>query len=231
MNLTPSAAESTDDLPQIRIVLADDHAVVRAGLRGLLEQFPELHVIGEVDNGADLPPKVQELKPHVALVDVSMPGLNGFEAVEQAIALGTDTQFLFLSMHEEPEYVVRGVKSGASGYLFKRAEPDEVRSAIHTVAAGGRYVSLQVAEAVFNSFRDQPQADETREKLDILLSDREREVLQAVADGLRTKEIADQLFLSPRTVETHRVNVMKKLKASNTAELIKLAVLYNIVKV
>lgn len=214
----------------IRIMLVDDHTVVRNGIKLLLTQVPEFAVVGEADNGADALAVAQETQPHVVLMDVTMPEMNGFEAAQQIREAMPDTKVLFLSMHNEPEYIIRSMKSGGSGYLLKSVEKNELARAIQAVYRGERYLSAEAASNLYDGLGGTEKAPTGAESQNIVLTQREREVLELVANGMITKEIAERLHLSPRTVETHRVNVMKKLKASNTAELIKLAAFYKLIE-
>jgi DNA-binding NarL/FixJ family response regulator len=218
-------------MSKIRIFLTDDHRIVRNGITTLLQQVPDFEVVGEADNGPEALEKIPSLKPDIALMDVSMPDMNGFQVAEHIREMGLTTQILFLSMHEEPEYFIRAMKSGGGGYVLKDANKDELELAIRRVAAGERYFGAQIVAMMADSGDGNQPSRAEQMKPKIELSAREMEVLQEVADGLITKEIADKLHISPRTVETHRLNIMKKLKANNTAELIKLAVLYRLVDV
>jgi DNA-binding NarL/FixJ family response regulator len=215
----------------IRILLVDDHTVVRNGIKLLLSQVPEFAVVGEADNGAVALDVARETHPHVVLMDVTMPEMNGFEAAQQIREAMPDTKVLFLSMHNEPEYIIRSMKSGGSGYLLKSVEKNELARAIQAVYRGERYLSAEAASNLYDGLGgSEAKQNPAAESQSIVLTQREREVLELVANGMITKEIAEKLHLSPRTVETHRVNVMKKLKASNTAELIKLAAFYKLIE-
>jgi DNA-binding NarL/FixJ family response regulator len=212
----------------IRILLADDHTVVRNGIKLLLAQQPDFEVVAEADNGMEAVELAAQTQPDVALLDVTMPQLNGFDAAQRIRQARPGTHVLFLSMHNEPEYIIRSMKSGGSGYLLKSVEKAELANAIRAVHRGERYLSTDAASNLYDGFEDSS-ARNTPDIPNITLTQREREILELVANGLITKEIADRLNLSPRTVETHRVNVMKKLQATNTAELIKLAAFYKLI--
>ncbi len=197
----------------IRIILADDHTLIREGFKSLLGGG-EFEVVGEVDNGADLQIMVDELLPDVVLLDLSMPRMSGLEALEKLHNRWPDVSFIILTMHEEREYVVRALSAGADGYLLKNVEKPELERAIRSVLAGQKYlspaISSMLAQTIANPDPELPE-----------VTPREKEVLGLVAAGKSTKQIADELGISIRTVETHRINLLKKLRANNTAELIR----------
>ncbi len=200
------------------VLIVDDHAVVRSGLRLLLEREDDLHVSGEAGNADEALREVQRLEPDVVLLDVVMPGMTGIEALPLFLETMPDVRVVVLSMQDDPSYVREAFAAGAMGYVLKEAADSEVVTAIREVAAGGRYVDpalgarLAVADA-----RAQAQAE------DDPLSDREREVLRLLALGHTNQEIAKMLFISVRTAETHRAHIMQKLRLSTRAELVRYA--------
>jgi DNA-binding NarL/FixJ family response regulator len=204
-------------MKKIRLVLADDHPMIRAGFKTLLGQSKDFEVVGEAENGRELMRVVEAVQPDVTLVDVHMPGMSGLEALEKLHASYPDIRFVVLTMHEEREYVQKALKAGADGYLLKNIEREELENAIHSVYKGVKYFSPEIITIMANSAAS-PAVEEVSE-----LTPREKEVLVLVADGHSTKQIADQLGISIRTVETHRINMLKKMGVSNSAELIRKA--------
>jgi DNA-binding NarL/FixJ family response regulator len=209
---------------KIKVLLADDHRMVRTGIRNLLQQAGDIEVVAEVDSGEQAVALAPASGAELVLMDISMPGMNGLEATRLLRHKAPQLRILMLSMHEEPEYVIRAMKTGASGYVLKSADRDELLTAVRRVHAGEKYYSPGVAGAMIEDNPHQPLHDPS-----LLLTARERQILALVANGKVTKEVAEELNISPRTVETHRVNIMRKLDVANTAELIKVAVLYKLV--
>lgn len=204
----------------IKIILADDHKLVRDGIKSLLQINPSFKVVAEVDNGNELIQKMEEMLPDVVLVDISMPDTNGLDAVSQLLKINPNFKFIMLTMHDDPEYILKSVETGAKGYLLKNVEFDELQTAIQTVASGGKYFNQQISERMIESLsRPKKAKDEIPD-----LTTRELEILKEVANGLSTKLIADKLSISARTVETHRLHIMKKMYSQNTAELVKKAI-------
>jgi DNA-binding NarL/FixJ family response regulator len=202
----------------IRIVLADDHGLVRAGIGMMLAQQADIEVVGEADNGRTAVQLAAKLSPHIVLMDISMPDLNGIDATLQIAALSPPPKVIALSGHTDRRAIVDILRVGASGYLIKNAPPEELIRAIRTVAGGKVYLSPDIAGDVLEDLRRTP-AGKTPEVAS--LSPREREVLQLIAEGKTTKQIAAALQLSKKTVDNHRAHLMLKLKASTLAELIK----------
>lgn len=205
-----------------RIVLADDHQIIRAGLRSLIEAHENLQVVGEAENGRNAAKMVNDLSPDIVIMDISMPDLNGIDASHQIKASKPDTKIIALSMHTDKRFVLGMLKAGASGYLLKDCAFGELANAIETVIKGQTYLSPQIAGVVVENLKSESVGGE--KSVLSLLSKREREVLQLLAEGNTTKQIAGDLFLSVKTVETHRNNIMKKLKVFNLPDLTKLAV-------
>ncbi|HEY8512462.1 MAG TPA: response regulator transcription factor [Cyclobacteriaceae bacterium] len=211
-------------MTSIRLLLADDHPLIREGIRSLLNGNERLTVVGEVEDGQALIDEYKRLQPDVVLADIKMPRVTGLEALKQLVSEFPEIRFILLTMHEEREYVINALRHGASGYVMKNAERDELVKAIITVYEGGRYFSPEVA----NILADTVSRNSTQSLPEV--SPREKEVLDLVAHGMSTKQVADKLGISTRTVETHRINMLKKLKVSNTAELIRKAIELNIIK-
>jgi two-component system response regulator NreC len=207
--------------PKIRVLLADDHTLVRAGVRRILEAEPTLAVCGEATDGASALAALAELDPDVLVLDLTMPGLDGFEVLRQAKHDRPELKVLVLTMHANPEYVQRAISEGADGYLLKDSAVQDLVAAIAAVCEGQAYYSPQIqarlAEILRSGREPQPRP------LD-LLTEREREVLRLVAQGLATKEIAARLDIGARTVETHRANLMRKLDLHSVARLTQFAI-------
>lgn len=204
-------------MAKIRIVLADDHALIREGFKKLLieRENPFVELVGEAENGKELLEIVAKIQPDLVLTDIKMPLLSGLDALKEIKEKNPEIKVVILTMHEESEYIKRAISSGADGYLSKSIEKDELERAIKTVYNGAKYFSASVNAIILTQLSEQHAIEQTD------ISPREKEVLQLVAEGFSTKQIAAQLDISNRTVETHRINLLKKLKANNTAELIK----------
>lgn len=206
----------------IRILLADDHVVMRQGLRTLLQTQPEIEVIGEADDGRAAVRLARELRPQVIIMDIAMEGLNGVEATRQVLADNPEVRVLALSMHSEKQYVSEMLAAGAAGYLLKNSPVEELIRAIN-VAIGGRiYLSPSLVELVVEDYAHRLQRTPDSEQSQ--LTPREREILQLVAEGKSTKEIADGLNVSISTVNTHRQQIMRKLNIKNAVELARYAI-------
>lgn len=203
----------------IRIILADDHQIIRDGLKMIFSNDKELEVIREASNGLELMEILEQDTCDVLLLDISMPKLSGLESLVRIKEANPNLKVLMLTMHEEPEYVIKAFKNGADGYLLKNADHVEIVSAIKTLYEGKKYFNSTVANIIVDSLNKAPEAA----KPDVHLTLREQEVLKLVANGLSNKLIADDLSISQRTVETHRNNLIKKFDVFNTAELIKKA--------
>lgn len=201
-------------MQKIKIILADDHPLIREGFRSLLGKSEHFEIVGEAANGQQLIELVEQLHPDIVLTDISMPVINGLVAIEKIKKENSDVKMVVLSMHEERAYIINALKAGAHGYLLKSVEGDELEKALLTIYEGGKYFSTAIGNVLAESVtRDQTETGD--------ITPREKEVLELVAKGQSTKQIADVLRISIRTVETHRVNMLKKLKVNNTAELIR----------
>lgn len=214
----------------IRIFLADDHGVVRDGLRSLLDAQPEMQVIGDAANGREAVHQVRQLKPDVVVMDIAMPELNGIEATRQIRETCPSTQVVVLSMHSTAEYIFRAYEAGAQGYLLKESAGTEVVDAVRAVSTGSRYLSRHIAGTVLDDYvhqRQIAQADNPLERL----SRREREILQLLAEGKSNGQVATLLSLSPKTVETYRSRLMQKLGIGNLSSLTKFAIQHGLTQV
>ena len=209
-------------MSELRVLLGDDHAVLRQGLRKILEDRREWRVIAEAGNGRDAVREALELKPDVAVLDIGMPLLNGIEATRQIARRAPSVRVVILSMHSDQAYVTQSVHAGARAYVLKESAGDELIEAIGTVASGGTFFSPAVAQVVFDDYVRGLADRGIHDRYD-LLSEREREVLQLVAEGRSSREIGDLLSISPATVETHRTHVLQKLGLRNTAEVVRYA--------
>jgi DNA-binding NarL/FixJ family response regulator len=207
---------------KIRLILADDHRIMREGLRALVEQLPCMEVIGEAADGRATVAMAKDLLPEVVVMDIGLPDLNGIEATRQITSQNPGIKVIALSMHSDGRYVIEMLKAGASGYLLKDSAFEELARAIRAVSAGKIYLSPAVAGAVVKDYLGRHPG--VQPVLSPSLTAREREVLQLVAEGKSTKEIAGQLRISPKTADTHRQQVMKKLGLHTVAELTKYAV-------
>ena len=205
-----------------RILLADDHKIVREGLRALLEKEPDIDVIAEAENGRMAIHLVRELSPDVVILDIAMPDLNGIEAARRIVGEYPRVKVIALSMHSDRRFVLEMLKAGASGYLLKDCAFEELPRAIRAVVANERYLCTKIAGVVLDDYVNQVSVGESSPSS--VLSNREREVLQLVAEGRNTKEIALNLSVSVKTIETHRQNIMRKLDMYSVAELTKYAV-------
>lgn len=208
---------------KIRVLLADDHTLIRAGLRKVVESEPGLAVVGEANDGREAVALAERLKPDVAVMDIGMPNLNGIEACRQIRTASADTQVVMLSMHSDEGYVLRALKAGAKAYLLKDSAEADLARAIHAAAAGKSFFSPAVGKVLLEDYMRKLQRTGAEDSYE-LLSAREREILQLVAEGKSSKDIANLLNLSVYTVETHRARVMQKLNLRGIPELILYAV-------
>lgn len=208
----------------IRTVLADDHGVVRSGIKSLLESEGDIQVIAEAENGQEALKQVIAYTPDLAIVDIRMPVMDGLEAAQKIRQEAPKTRVLILSMHDDEEYVIQSVESGASGYLLKGSSKEEFLKAIRTVYAGEKYFSAEVSRVFINNYlharkQKKPAAQGEQQLYD--LTRREKQILRMLSEGTSNKGIAEKLNKSIRTVETHRFNIMKKLGVNNVVELLK----------
>lgn len=209
--------------PRITVFLADDHGVVRDGLRSILEAQPDLSVVGTAGDGRLAVHQVQQLRPDVVVMDIAMPALNGIEATQRIRDTCPDTEVVILSVHATTEHIYRALEAGARGYLLKESAGQEVVDAVRAAHAGRRFLSQQITENVIDGYLRQRQDVPARSPLE-RLSPREREILQLVMEGKSSAEIAETLYLSPKTVETYRSRLMQKLGVGDLPGLVKFAI-------
>jgi DNA-binding NarL/FixJ family response regulator len=210
----------------LRVILADDHTLVRAGLRSLMEQLPDVTVVAEAKDGHEVLALVSTHHPDVVLMDITMPGMNGFEAALRLKKEHPQIKIIILSMHATEEYVLQALRAGASGYLVKDSATLELGLALQAVARGETYLSPPISRQVVDSYMQRVgQSDEPL----MLLTGRQREILQLIAEGSSTKEIARKLNLSVKTVETHRAQLMERLDIHDVAGLVRFAVRHGLI--
>jgi len=208
---------------RIKVIIADDHAVVRQGIRIVLEEIPGLKVLAEAGNGEEVLRLLEEHSPDLVVLDISMPKMTGLEVAKELRAQGSELGILVLSMHDNPEYVLEAVRAGADGYVLKDVGPAELRDAVEAVFDGREYFAERVTHQLSVALREELEQERQRSKLD-QLTGREREVLVRVAAGRTNREIAEEFGISPRTVETHRERVMAKLRIRTVAGLTRFVV-------
>ncbi len=212
-----------------RILLADDHGIVRQGLRAVLARETSLEVIGESSDGREAVRLAEALQPNVVIMDISMPQLNGIEAAKQIVKASPRTHIIILSMHSDETYLIRALQAGVKGYLLKESAEEDLIRAVRMVAQGKTFFSPAVTNALLADYMRDMQQRNLRDSYD-LLTEREREVLQLLAEGKSNKEAATVLDVSTNTVETHRTNLMQKLGLHNTAEIVLYAVRKKIIQ-
>ncbi|MCL5046078.1 MAG: response regulator transcription factor [Actinobacteria bacterium] len=212
---------------KIRVLLADDHTIFRAGVRVLLELSPDLEVVGEAMDGADAVAKARQLLPDVILMDVAMPGMDGLTAARQVMESRPECKVLLLTQYENKEYIMPALRLGVAGYVLKRAAADELVSAIRAVHEGKSFLDPSVAKIVMEAYRSpgRPDSDDSIDSL----TEREREIMILLAKGRTLREIAELLQISPKTVDFHRSNLMQKLGLHNRADLARYAVKHGLV--
>jgi RNA polymerase sigma factor (sigma-70 family) len=208
----------------IRLMLVDDHAVVRSGLRILLEAEPDMVIVGEASTGVEAVSLARQTQPDVVVMDIAMPDMNGIEATRRIRAQCPQTAVLALTVHEADQYFFEMLNAGASGYVPKRAAPDDLVSAIRIVHHGEVFLYPSVAKTLVQSYLDHAGTNQVTAAPEEELTPREREVLTLIAEGLTNQEIADRLVLSVKTVDRHRENIMRKLKLHRRVDLVKYAI-------
>jgi len=206
-----------------RIVIAEDHTILREGLRALLSSSPDLEIVGEAEDGRDAIQCAEKVKPNLVLMDLSMPRMNGMDAIREIKRLCPETKILALTVHKAEEYVLASLQAGADAYVLKDATHAELMVAVKSVLAGKRYLSPGISEKVIEGYLSGRKGSKLRSPWDIL-TQREREVLKLIAEGYKNKEIADYLCLSVKTVETHRANLMRKLDLHDVSALTTFAI-------
>lgn len=207
-------------LGKITIVIADDHKIVRDGLKSFLSKITDFEIVAEVQDGEQLLSVYENSMPDVALVDISMPRMNGLEALRHLHEQNPMAKVIILSMHEEPDYIMKAIQNGAKGYLLKNTDEKELEMAIRTVAEGGKYFNSTVSGIMIENMSHK---EPVRMTAETNVSNREKEILKLVSEGQSNKMIADVLHISIRTVETHRLNLLRKLEVNNAAEMVKKA--------
>ncbi len=211
----------------IRVLLADDHTVLRAGLRALLDREPDMRVVGEAATGEEAVERVEELRPDVVVMDLSMPGGGGLEATRRASALGYGTRVLVLTVHAEEEYLIPVLEAGGSGYVTKTSADEDLTQAIRTVARGDVFLYPSAATLLLRGFT--AKGEKGRDPVE-RLTDREREVLGLTVEGFSSSEIGRKLFISPKTVDTYRARIMEKLDLHHRSELVRFALQTGLLK-
>lgn len=210
----------------IKILIADDHQIMREGLRSMLNQEPDFEVIGEAENGREALEIIEKTFPNVVIMDINMPDMNGTEATRQIHAKYPDTRVIALSMHSDRFYVSQMLKAGASGYLLKDCSKNDIIKAVRVVAKNKSYLSPEITGIIIEDYVQSNKPEKSEESIE--LTKKEREILQLLTEGKTSKEIASQLNIAQKTVEAHRVNIMKKLNIHNVAELTKYAIRHGI---
>ena len=211
----------------IRVLIADDHALVRAGIRALVERIDGVVVVGEAGKGSEALDLIRQLSPDLILLDITMPDGNGFEVLDQVTKLYPEIRVIVLTVHEAGEYALRAVREGAAGYLPKSAASIELEQAIQTVIRGERYISPETAQNTIFEVTNRA----TKRDLLATLSPRQREVLRLIAEGKTTKQIAQVLEISVKTVETHRAQLMERLGIHDVAGLVRYAIIVGLIEV
>jgi two-component system response regulator NreC len=211
----------------IKIILADDHQVVRKGLKALLSSEPDFNIVGEAGDGLETVQLVEQVLPDILVLDLMMSGINGLEVTRQLSKKGVKTGIVILSMHNNEAYVLEALRSGAKAYILKDSPPEELTRAIREVSSGRRYLSSPLTERAIEAYTQKTEVKSIDPYEE--LTTREREILQLAAQGCTNSEIASRLYISPRTVETHRTNLMRKLGLHNHTQLIQFAIQHGII--
>jgi DNA-binding NarL/FixJ family response regulator len=202
------------------ILIADDHAMIRDGLKAMLLQFPSYQVVGEASCGKQALDMYDQLKPDLLILDISMPDINGMEVLKEIIQRHEVAKVIIFSMYDGEDYISRCMELGARGYVIKNESSEELEQAVRAVLSGDTYFSRQVQDVIFKKYSLNMGRKKQREEM-IKLTQREIEIVKLISEGLTSQQMADKLFISPRTVETHRANLMKKVGVRNAIELVK----------
>ncbi|WP_234737193.1 response regulator transcription factor [Tellurirhabdus bombi] len=206
-------------------MLVDDHSIVRNGIRSLLEQVDDFEIIDEATDGEEALEKLKTHQPDIIMMDISLPGMSGIQTTQVISRLYKNVRTLMLSMHNNEDYIMRSVEAGAYGYILKDSSSDEMIKALQTIQSGEKYFSSPVANIILNGYMSQLKKTDKNSRLRrSKLSKKEKEILQFLVDGMSSREIAEKLQLSVRTVDNHRANMMRRLQVKNAAELVKMAV-------
>lgn len=217
-------------MKQVNILIVDDHELIINGIKSMLRSTKDFNIIGEAVNGLDAIKKTENLRPDVIIMDISMPLMNGIEACKIIVNKYPRIKVLALTQHEDNEYIIQMTNAGASGYLLKNSKKDEFIKAIQTVAAGNKYYSSNISELLLANLITQNKSADEPDKNDVPLTKREIEIIRKIANDMSNQEIADDLHISLRTVETHRRNLMQKLNAKSVVSLIKYAAANDLIK-
>ncbi len=211
-------------MQKINVLLADDHTIVRNGIRSVLEEFKEMTIVGEAGDGAEALEKTRQLLPDILLLDIAMPIFNGIQVTKEIAESGMKTRCLMLSMHNNEDYVMKSVEAGAQGYLLKDTTKEEMRLAVQAVAKGDKYFNQAVMGIIIEAYLQKTkQADSSAKERKTKPSKKEKVVLKYIVDGLNSREIAEKLGLSVRTVDNHRASMMRRLNVKNAVELARVA--------
>ena len=210
-------------MKKVRLLVADDHKIFRQGIKKLLEEEPDLQVVGEAADGREAVKRATELKPDVILMDIAMANLNGLEATKQIKKVLPDVKVIMLTMHKNEEYVLHSFQVGASGFILKEGAVEELVSAIRSIHQNKSFLSPSISKTLIDAYLRKMETGKTETPFD-LLTDREREVLQLIAEGYTNREVAKTLFISVKTVEAHRAHIMQKLNIHEIARLVKYAI-------
>ncbi|MEW6046079.1 MAG: response regulator transcription factor [Bacillota bacterium] len=205
---------------RIRVVVADDHTIVREGLVMILRSAPDIDVVGEASDAEQAIAMVEKLQPHVVLMDISMPGISGLEAIRHIRRNFPQVKVIALTIHETEDYIVHALRAGVHGYLVKRAAAQELLSAIRAVIRGESYLHPAIVKVVLNDYLQRLEHGQEEP----VLTEREREIVRLIAEGYKNREIAQRLNISLKTVETHRANIMQKLNISDRVQLVRFAI-------
>lgn len=217
-------------MEKIRVFLADDHKLFRDGIRSLLSASNEFEIVGEASDGLQLVNNISKVDPDIIITDISMPGLNGIEAIKQILAEKKDLKVLILSMYDNEDYVLDSIRAGAKGYLPKDVPAEELCLALKTIAGGKEYFNSSISDIVVKSIVQQARVQSGRSVKLQSLTDREMEIVKLIAEGLLSKEIADKLSISIHTVDTHKTNIMQKLKLKSSVDIVKYAIRHDLIK-
>ncbi|HEY0744753.1 MAG TPA: response regulator transcription factor [Chryseosolibacter sp.] len=204
-----------------KILIADDHFLIRAGVKQMISQLEDVELAAEAISGKDVLRLFEELRPELLLLDISLPDMTGIEVTEKIMQQYPAAKIIILSMHNDGEYISKCIELGVKGYVIKNESADELQYAVKAVLAGKEYFSREVQDVIFRKYTTSVIKKTTREVEKVTLTNRERDILQLLADGMTSNQIADRLFISTRTVETHRANLMKKLDAKNAIDLLR----------
>ncbi|HLZ80861.1 MAG TPA: response regulator transcription factor [Ktedonobacteraceae bacterium] len=207
---------------RIHILLADDHTILRAGLKMMLNAQPDMEIVGEAQDGRQAISEALRLQPDIILMDITMSDMNGIEATRQIKKVLSDVKVLILTMHENEEYVFQALRAGASGYMLKEAADTELITALHVIQSGQFYLSPTAQSVMVGDYLQRVHVGEEKDSYNSL-TEREREILKLVAEGYTNNQIGERLVISPKTVDTHRTHVMDKLNLHSRAELVKYA--------